>query len=635
MTARRPDLRGAVALLAAAALAACATPSPKAPPPPPTAAEAAAPPHAESAWGACAGALTPDDQWVECVLSHLTLRQKAAQMVMARAFGDYGARSAASWRPVTRQVTRDEVGGIIMSVGSPLEIASKLNELQGMSDLPLLVGADLETGAGFRARGGWFLPNAIDLGGAVNFPPSMALGATGDTMLAYAEAQVTAKEGRALGIHIDFAPVLDVNNNPANPVISTRSFGGDPAAVARFGTAYIRGLQDGGMVATGKHFPGHGDTGTNSHLALPVVNASRARLDSVELVPFRAAVGAGVGAIMTFHGSMPALDSSGVPGTLSAAVLTGMLRDSMHFSGLVVTDAMDMRGVLDTYGSAEAIMRAVSAGADMLLQPVDATEAIDAVTAGVVMGRYTEARLDRSVRGILRVKLRLGLRHKRMVDIENVRNVVGDSAHEALARRIAERSIVVLRDSAQQFPLAKLNRGARVLSITYAQRPDLGAGVTLECGAQAVVHRSSFGVRGLGRSRAELLAAAGVVGFSAGDPHWLVCGAELEGGEHQCAAAVRFVRAGAREARPASGGARHGKSVPAAADPGCSGLCGGVERKPLLAVRRGARRTRLGARERTVAGGDPAARADRRGDGSERAAVVAERTAEVTGRIDC
>jgi beta-N-acetylhexosaminidase len=417
---------------------------------------------------------------VDCVLSHLTLRQKAAQMVMARSFGDYSARNAAAWRPVTRQITRDEVGGIIMSVGSPLEIASKLNELQAMSDLPLLVGADLETGAGFRARGGWFLPNAIDLGGAVNFPPSMALGATGDTMLAYAEARVTAKEGRALGIQIDLAPVLDVNNNPANPVISTRSFGGDPVAVSRFGTAYIRGLQDGGMLATGKHFPGHGDTGTNSHLALPVVNASRARLDSVELVPFRAAVGAGVGAIMTFHGSMPALDSSGVPGTLSAAVLTGMLRDSMHFNGLVVTDAMDMRGVLDTYGSAEAIMRAVSAGADMLLQPVDPTEAIDAVTAGVVMGRYTEARLDRSVRRILEAKLRLGLRQRRLVDIENVRNVVGDSAHEALARRIAERSIVVLRDSGQQLPLAKLARGTRVLSITYAQRPDLGAGVTLD-----------------------------------------------------------------------------------------------------------------------------------------------------------
>lgn len=410
----------------------------------------------------------------------LTLREKAAQMVWPRVFGDYSARDAAAWRASLRLVTRERVGGVIMSVGSPLEIASKLNELQRASDLPLLVGADLETGAGFRARGGWFLPNAIDLGGAVNFPPSMALGATRDTALAYAEGAVTAREGRALGIQIDFAPVLDVNNNPANPVISTRSYGEDPNAVARLGAAFVRGLQDAGMLATGKHFPGHGDTGVNSHLALPVVTASRARLDSVELVPFRAAVQSGVAAIMTFHGSMPALDSSGVPGTLSSKVLTGVLRDSLHFSGIVITDAMDMQGVLDTYGSAEACMRAVAAGADVLLQPVDATSAIDAVTAGVVLGRYDEARLDRSVRRLLKAKLALGLRARRAVSEDSVRIIVGDSAHQALARRIAERSITIVRDSLHQLPLMRLARGARVLSITYAQRADLGAGTVFD-----------------------------------------------------------------------------------------------------------------------------------------------------------
>ena len=182
-----------------------------------------------------------------------------------------------------------------MSVGSPLEIAAKLNALQRMSDLPLLVGGDLEFGAGYRARGGYFLPNGIDLGGAVLFPPEMAIGATRDTMLAYEQGRITAIEGRAIGFHIDFSPILDVNNNPANPVISTRSFGEDPALVARLGTAFIRGVQEHGMIATGKHFPGHGDTGTNSHLALPVVRVSRARLDSVELVPFNAAVKANVG----------------------------------------------------------------------------------------------------------------------------------------------------------------------------------------------------------------------------------------------------------------------------------------------------------------------------------------------------
>ena len=461
---------GAAAFAIAAALGACRG----APPP----AAAPAPAAHGSAWEGCRGAT--DSAWVDCVVGALTLREKAAQMVWPRAFGDYTARDDRMWRATLRLVTHERVGGVIMSIGSPLEITSKLNELQRASDLPLLVGADLETGAGFRARGGWFLPNAIDLGGAVNFPPSMALGATRDTALAYQEGRVTAREGRALGIQIDFAPVLDVNNNAANPVISTRSYGEDPQAVARLGAAFVRGLQDAGMLATGKHFPGHGDTGVNSHLALPVVTASRARLDSVELVPFRAAVASGVSAIMTFHGAMPALDSSGVPGTLSPKVLTGLLRDSLHFSGIVITDAMDMQGVLDTYGSAEATMRAVAAGADVLLQPVDAGEAIDAVTAGVMLGRYDEARLDRSVRRILRAKLALGLRERREVSEDSVRTIVGDSAHQALARRIAERSITIVRDSLHQLPLMRLNRGARVLSITYAVRADLAAGTVFD-----------------------------------------------------------------------------------------------------------------------------------------------------------
>ena len=268
-------------------------------------------------------------------------------MVWPQLFGDYVSADAPQWRKISGWITQQHVGGIIMSVGSPLEIAAKLNALQRMSDLPLLVGGDLEFGAGYRARGGYFLPNGIDLGGAVLFPPEMAIGATRDTMLAYEQGRITAIEGRAIGFHIDFSPILDVNNNPANPVISTRSFGEDPALVAQLGAAFIRGVQEHGMIATGKHFPGHGDTGTNSHLALPVVRVSRARLDSVELVPFEAAVKADVGAIMTFHGSMPALDSSGVPGTLSHNVLTSLLRDEMHFHGLVVSDAMDMRGVLE------------------------------------------------------------------------------------------------------------------------------------------------------------------------------------------------------------------------------------------------------------------------------------------------
>ena len=410
----------------------------------------------------------------------MSLRDKAAQMVWPNTYGDYVPTDAPAWQRLRRYVTVDHVGGIIVSVGSPLEIAAKLNALQAMSDLPLLVGADLEAGAGFRARGGYFLPNAIDLGGAATFPPQMALGAIGDTALAYQQGRVTAEEGRALGIHVEFAPVLDVNNNPANPVINTRSFGEDPAQVARLGVAYLRGVQDHGMLATGKHFPGHGDTGVNSHLALPVIQVSRARLDSVELVPFRASIAAGVDAIMTLHGSMPALDSSGAPGTLSHNVLTGLLRQELGFRGLVVSDAMDMRGVLDTYGAVEAAVRAVAAGADILIQPVDAEQAIDAVAGGVGQGRYNVSRLDQSVRRILAAKQRLGLARRRMVDLDSARAVVGDSAHVGLARSIAERSITLVRDSLHAVPIGRLNRGARVLSVTFARRSDLGAGVTFD-----------------------------------------------------------------------------------------------------------------------------------------------------------
>lgn len=421
-----------------------------------------------------------DAEWADCVLAGMSLREKAAQMVWPQVFGDYVAADAPQWRKITGWITQQHVGGIIMSVGSPLEIAAKLNTLQRMSDLPLLVGGDLEFGAGYRARGGYFLPNGIDLGGAVLFPPEMAIGATRDTMLAYEQGRITAIEGRALGFHIDFSPILDVNNNPANPVISTRSFGEDPALVARMGTAFIRGVQEHGMIATGKHFPGHGDTGTNSHLALPVVRVSRARLDSVELVPFNAAVKANVGAIMTFHGSMPALDSSGAPGTLSHNVLTSLLRGELHFQGLVVSDAMDMGGVLATYGAVNAAQMAVAAGADVLLQPQDVATTVDAVVAGVSSGRYTEARLDESVRRILATKTRLGLRTRRLVDLDSARAIVGDSANAAVARTAAERSITLVRDSAHQLPLSRLNHGARILSVTFAHRADLGAGVTFD-----------------------------------------------------------------------------------------------------------------------------------------------------------
>jgi beta-N-acetylhexosaminidase len=413
-------------------------------------------------------------RWTDSILASLTLREKAAQIVWPSVYGDFVSGDSPQWRKLTDYIQKEKVGGFTISVGSPTEVAAKLNALQSMSQVPLLFGADLEAGAGFRARGGYFVPNAIDLGGAIVFPPEMAVGATRDTTLAYEQGRLTAIEGRALGIHIAYAPVLDVNNNPDNPVINTRSYGEDPELDARLGVAFIHGVQDHGMIATGKHFPGHGDTGVNSHLALPVVTVSRSRLDTVELVPFRAAVNAGVGAIMSFHGSMPALDSSNVPGTLSPKVLTALLRGELGFKGIIISDAMDMRGVLDQYGSDEAVKRAISAGIDVLIQPLDVSKAIDAVVAGVKEGRYTEARLDSSVRRVVETKRQLGLAQRKLVDLNALRFLVGDSSNLQIARRVAEKSITLVRDSLRQVPIAPGT--AKVLSITLARRADLGAG---------------------------------------------------------------------------------------------------------------------------------------------------------------
>ncbi len=440
----------------------------------------AAPPSTTPAAAVTPAAIRPvsaaDTRWADSVLATLSLRDKAAQLVWPWILGDYVPEGSAEWRRISRLVTEDHVGGFIVSVGSPVEIATKVNALQRLSGLPLIVSADLETGVGFRARGGFFVPNAIDLGGATNFPLQMALGAANDPQLAYDLGAVTAREGRALGIHIAYGPVLDVNNNPANPVIGARSISEDPKVTARMGVAVSRGLQENGMLATGKHFPGHGDTETNSHLALATVTASRARLDSVELAPFQAAIDAGVGAIMTFHGFLPALDSTGVPATLSPRVMTSLLRDQMGFKGLLVTDAMTMAGVVDTYGDVEAAKRAIAAGNDVLLMPTDTRQAIDAVVAGVNEGRYTAARLDQSVRRVLELKHQFGLHRERLVPVEGVRRIVGDSANQSAANRLADRSFVLARDANGAVPIVRGGAKPRVLSVTYARRTDLQAG---------------------------------------------------------------------------------------------------------------------------------------------------------------
>ncbi len=419
--------------------------------------------------------VTERERWADSVLGTLTPRQKAAQMVWVWTLGDFTAADAPAFMTIERLVREEEIGGVIVSVGGPMDIANKVNALQRVARLPLLVGADLETGAAFRARGGWFLPNAIELGGATAFPYAMGLGATRDTMLAYAMGRVTAAEGRALGIQMAFAPVMDVNNNAHNPVIGARSFGEDPALVARMGAAFIRGMQDHGMLATAKHFPGHGDTRQNSHLELARVNVSMARLDSVELRPFRAAIAAGVRGIMTFHGDLPALDTTHTAATLSTRVMTDLLRHEMGFRGILVTDALDMNGVLGNMTMAEVTQRAVEAGNDVLLMPTDARVAIEAVVKGVEGGRYSQARVDSSVRTLLMAKHEFGLHRVRDVDLNEVRNSVGIAAHLASARAASEKAITLVRDTLAMVPLT-LPATSRVVSITVTPRVDLSAG---------------------------------------------------------------------------------------------------------------------------------------------------------------
>lgn len=477
-----------LALVGAAGVSACVTAGSSARPGDAPAGTVATPPTAVPPTGRRPEPVTPrmevadapknpaaDARWADSVLATLSLRQKAAQMVWVWTLGDFTATDMPGFLSIERQVRDLELGGVIVSVGGPLDIASKVNALQRVAKLPLLVGADLETGAAFRARGGWFLPNAIELGGATSFPYQMGIGASRDTTLAYEMGRVTAIEGRAMGIHMAFAPVLDVNNNPKNPVIAARSFGEDPALVSRMGASLVRGIQEHGMLATGKHFPGHGDTEQNSHLELSRVDGSRARLDSIELRPFRAAIAAGVRGMMTFHGDLPALDTTHTAATLSATVMTDLLRTEMGFDGLLVTDALDMNGVLGNMTMAEATQRAVVAGNDVLLMPSDAKVSIQAVVDGVAAGRFTEARINASVRKLLMAKHEFGLHRERTVNVEAVRTRVGVVANQAPARLAAEKAITLVRDSLALVPF-RLPAASRVVSITVTPRVDLSAG---------------------------------------------------------------------------------------------------------------------------------------------------------------
>ncbi len=391
------------------------------------------------------------------------MRQQVGQLVIPWLSGSYTALDDSLFQVAARWVDSLEVGGLIISVGSPFDIASKLNALQARSRLPLLVSADLEWGAGMRVVG------------ATTFPQIMAVGATGDPRDAYTIGAAAAVEGRAVGIHVNFAPDADVNNNPANPIINVRSFGEDTRTVSRLVAEYVRGLHDHGMLATLKHFPGHGDTQIDSHIGLPVISAGYARLDSLELVPFRAGISAGADVVMSAHIAFPTFTGSSEPATLSAAVLTGLLRDSLGFRGLVVTDALQMGAIVTKYGAGEATVRAFLAGSDLLLMPADPDSAVNAMTAAVATGRIARERLEQSVRRVLEIKRRLGLFQRRAVSLDSIMHVVGSRQFQDAANDMAIRALTLVRDVGGRLHALRTHP-RRLALIAYADEANGGVG---------------------------------------------------------------------------------------------------------------------------------------------------------------
>ena len=415
--------------------------------------------------------------WVEQTLQKMTLREKLGQMLMPYFFGGFASTESPEFKEMLHQVEENGVGGLIVGTErGPLGIersqvyptAVLTNELQSRAKVPLLIGADFESGTGMR----------LDEG--TSFPSAMAVGATGDPTLAREIGKTVAIEARAAGVQWIFAPDVDVNNNPDNPIINIRSFGEDPARVAEFAAEFIRGVEENGALATAKHFPGHGDVSVDSHLGIATVPGDRAELESTELVPFRAAIRVGVSSIMPGHLSVPAFEPDPmIPATLSSNILTGLLRKELAFRGLIVTDAMDMGGVTSLYPQGEAAVRAVEAGADVILQPLIPDAALAGLEEAVKSGRISTARVDASVRRILEAKVRVGLNKNRLVDVARLNKRFGRPVYEAEAQKIADRGVTLLRNSTQLIPL-DATRPLRVLLIALAADPDPYPGIDLE-----------------------------------------------------------------------------------------------------------------------------------------------------------
>ncbi len=386
-------------------------------------------------------------------IAGMTLRDEVAQLVFIPFHGESPNSHSREYRKFVRLIHELRVGGLILvnwsngrvvQKAEPYALAAFLNRMQRMAKVPLMVGGDFERGASMRVEG------------TTVFPHAMAFGAAGDPALTRYEGEVTAREARALGVQWIYYPVADVNNNPDNPIINIRSFGENPEAVAENVKAFIQGAhadKRAFVLTTAKHFPGHGDTATDTHLSLAVITADRERLEHVELVPFRAAIEAGVDSIMTAHVAVPALAPPDLPATLSSAILTGLLRENLGFQGLVVTDALEMASIVKTFGSGEAAVRALEAGADALLMPADPEAAIRAVVAAVENGRLSRARIRESAAKLLAAKERVGLARQRFVNLDAIGDIVNAPEANERAQEIADRAVTLVRNGANMIPL--------------------------------------------------------------------------------------------------------------------------------------------------------------------------------------
>ncbi len=408
---------------------------------------------------------SPVEQWVGSILNRLSLEARLGQLIMPAVRGNHLNEAGAEYRQLQHQVRQLGVGGFILFEGDIYGSAVLIDRLQSQASVPLLIGSDFERGAAFRIR------NTLPL------PWNMAVGATRSERWAYRQGRITAREARALGVNWIFAPVVDVNNNPANPVINIRSYGEDPETVARMGAAFVAGAQQAGVLATAKHFPGHGDTEVDSHLSLPVIPVQRPRLERIEWVPFRELIRGGVMTVMTAHVAIPALESDpGRPATLSTAVLEQVLRNELGFRGLIVTDSMRMKGLTRGYWSGEAAVQAVQAGADVLLDPPDAQVVFGALLEAVRSGRLSEARVDRSVERILHAKAWLGLKRRKRLDFRQLARTMNAPAWRDQAQHLADASITLVKDDPSQVPLdVRRIRSAHLVIVSPKPSPNAAA----------------------------------------------------------------------------------------------------------------------------------------------------------------